>query len=405
MKTAGMIVFSHYPADPRVRREAEALAESGVKVDVICLKARGTLSKERIGGVTVYRLPVRQKRGGKLRYAWEYGAFFALSFAKLALLSLKCRYDIVQIHNMPDFLVFAAEVARWRGARIVLDLHDPMPEVYVAKYALSASHPLVRFLILQERMSVRYADLVLTPNRAFAELFVRRGCPQEKISVVMNSPQESIFASSAAPADRRGAEGKSMWNIMYHGTIVERHGLDIALEALEKVRDAVPDIRFHVYGDGDYVPTFKSLIVQHGLQEEVVYHGQVSLETIASAIRETDLGIIPNKRNPFTEINLPTRILEYLSNGVSVIAPRTRGISDYFDEEAINFFEAGSAASLAATILAIRNDPERARSRLDRGIKVYQRHCWKSEKQNYLRVLDTKLEAGVKDATIGDQDH
>ena len=49
-----MIVYSYYPNDVRVRKEAEALAEKGYSIDIICLKNNGELKEQVINGVYVF---------------------------------------------------------------------------------------------------------------------------------------------------------------------------------------------------------------------------------------------------------------------------------------------------------------------------------------------------------------
>jgi len=63
-----------------------------------------------------------------------------------------------------------------------------------------------------------------------------------------------------------------------------------------------------------------------------------------------------------------------------VIAPRTKGIMDYFDEDSLYFFEAGKADSLAKTILDVYRDSLRRQFIIEKGIKVYNEYRWESEK-------------------------
>lgn len=382
-----MTVFSHYPDDPRVRREAEALASLGMQVDVLCLQKPGMPARDSVNGVGVYRLPVMRKRGNPLRYLWEYAAFISLAFIRLAILNVQKRYDIVHVHNMPDVLVFSAFVPRMGGARIILDLHDPMPEVFMTKYGIGQGHPMIRVLLLCERLSIGFADLVLTPNIAFRNLFITRGCPEDKIHVVMNSPDPVIFQAAEKPLSPIGRNTPGQFVLMYHGTVVERHGLDTALEALANLRLSLKNIVLHVFGDGDFVEAFQEKVKSLGLESMVQYHGQVSLETIAAAIPSIDVGLVPNKRSVFTEINFPTRIFEYLAEGKSVVAPRTQGISDYFGESEIEYFEPGSAKDLAAVIHRIHSDRQRANGVLERGRKVYERWSWPAEKVKFVELV------------------
>ncbi|HOX05456.1 MAG TPA: glycosyltransferase family 4 protein [Planctomycetota bacterium] len=386
MIRACMVVFSHYPADPRVRREAEALADEGTEVDVVCLAGPGAPRRETVRGVRVFRLPVTQRRGGKLRYLWEYASFLLMAFCTVSWLHLVRRYRLVHVHNMPDVLVFTALLPRLTGAKVVLDLHDPMPEVFMTKYGLGANHPVLMLLRLLERCSIAMANLVLTPNISFQNLFVSRGCPERKIAIVMNSPQETVFRPApAGDGARPGGDGRRV--LMYHGTIVERHGLDTALEALDRLREELPGISFQVYGDGDFVEAFQRRVGELRLEGAVAYHGRVSLERIAAAIPAIDVGVIPNKRSVFTDLNLPTRIFEYLAMGKPVVAPRTHGVRDYFDENSLFLFEPGDAGSLAAAIRRALAAPERERAVIERGQAVYRRHRWEVERRHFVNRL------------------
>ncbi|MBD3336680.1 MAG: glycosyltransferase [Candidatus Eisenbacteria bacterium] len=393
-----MVVFSYYPDDPRPRREAEALVDAGDSVDVFCLQDHGQIHRRQIHGVEVHRLPVKRSRGGKLQYLWEYALFLFLSFWVLSWHYLKKRYHIVHVHNMPDALVFSALLPRLAGSKIVLDLHDPMPEVFMTKYGIGRSHPLTKILLWFEMLSIRFAHLVLTPNRAFRELFVARGCPAAKIHVVMNSPDLAVFRPTTQEAEASKESSpfgppsprlpdEDRFVIMYHGTVAERHGLKTALEAVALFQEEIPGLRFEVYGDGDYVASFLRLVSEMGLGETVGYHGHVSLEEIASAIDGIDAGIIPNERSVLTEINLPTRIFEYLCMGKPVIAPKTRGIEDYFDESSMFFFEPGDVESLAAQIRIVWRNNERRLSVLQEGMKVHERHCWAAERARFVELL------------------
>src|SRR3990172_9287617 len=75
MPRVGMAVFSYYPADPRVRREAEVLARAGYEVDVICLGKAGETPFERFGSITAYRVMKGTERKENLII------YFALSCA------------------------------------------------------------------------------------------------------------------------------------------------------------------------------------------------------------------------------------------------------------------------------------------------------------------------------------
>jgi glycosyltransferase involved in cell wall biosynthesis len=382
------VVFSYYPSDPRPRREAEAMVEAGMSVDVFCLRSKGELRTEKVNGVQVYRLPVSRTRKGKCHYIWEYSYFTGLALFTLSLFHILKRYHLIHIHNMPDILIICTLIPRLTGARIILDLHDPMPEVYITKYSIKPSHPVIRALCALERISIHFANLVLTPNIAFRDLFVSRGCPERKIHIVMNSPQESIFNVNC---DERTLMNRNGFVIMYHGTITERNGLETALEAMILLKKEISNLRFEVYGSGDFITQFLERVDQLNLNSIVNFHGYKPLQTIAKAIQSINVGIIPNQMSPFTNLNLPTRIFEYLALNKPVVAPRTKGILDYFDNGSLYFFDPGNADSLVNTILDIYHNPSRCQLVLERGTKIYNMHRWEFEKKYFLSLVKNLL--------------
>jgi hypothetical protein len=115
-----MVVYSNYPKDSRVRREAEGLVKAGMSVDVISLRGDGELPNEQVNNVNTYRLNIKKKRGSKLQYLWQWSFFLIAAFVKLSWLQIVKKYHIVHLHNMPDFLVFSAFLPKLIGAKLIL---------------------------------------------------------------------------------------------------------------------------------------------------------------------------------------------------------------------------------------------------------------------------------------------
>jgi glycosyltransferase involved in cell wall biosynthesis len=390
-KRAAVLLYSYYPSDSRPRREAESLVAAGYEVDLICLQeSESEPKRELINGVNVKRLPLSKRRESKLAYSRQYLSFLMACAALLAFWSLKKRYRIVHVHNMPDFLVFGAVVPKMLGAKVVLDLHDPMPELMMSIYDLPEHHRYVTCLKSLEKWSIAFVDLVLTPNIAFRNLFISRGCPAEKIGIVMNSPQMEIFdPAKYAASGQDVSKGERPFRLMYHGLIAERHGLDTAIEALAQIRSQIPSLEFHIYGGRtSYLEKIEQMVEHLHLRDCVDYCGFKPQSIIAEAIAGADLGVIPNRRCPFTEINMPTRIFEYLAMGKPVIAPNTQGIRDYFDAQSLLLFEPGNSSDLAEKILWVFRNRDQAADLAERGRRVYHEHLWIKEDGRLTRLME-----------------
>ncbi|MEA3146429.1 MAG: hypothetical protein QOI53_1928 [Verrucomicrobiota bacterium] len=393
-KRAVAIVYSNYPADPRPRRAAEALANEEMALEVICLKETDDqAAHETFNGVEITRIPLKRRRGGKFSYILQYGSFILLAGGILAARTFKRRYHLVHVHNMPDILVFSALIPKFFGAKVILDLHDPMPELMMTIFGLAEESYPVRLLKIFEAWSIRFADAVLTTNEAFRKLFLSRGCPANKISVVMNSPDEGIFRyrESVGQADA-SRDNTKPFVIMYHGSLVERHGLDLAVAALKKVREKVPGAELRIYGRSTpFLEDVMGSVQKSDLTEAVRYLGPMKLEQIPGAISECDIGVIPNRRSAFTELNMPTRIFEYLSQAKAVIAPRTAGILDYFGPEELVLFDLGSVDDLAVKMEYAFAHPEVMAKMVERGQKVYRAHAWRGERPHLINLVSRLL--------------
>jgi glycosyltransferase involved in cell wall biosynthesis len=388
------VLFSDYPADPRPRRAAEALAEAGACVEVICLKEKDEETKrETFHGVHITRLPLRRRRGGKLSYMLRYGAFILLAGAILAGRTLKRRYDLVHVHNMPDILVFSALAPKLFGAELILDLHDPMPELMMTIFGLREESFPVWLLKKFEAWSISFADSVLTTNEAFRKLFLSRGCPPQKISVVMNSPDEEIFQYQKSFRQVSTVRDASKpFVMMYHGSLVERHGVDLAVAAVSKIRSKIPGAELRIYGRSTpFLEGVLDSVRKSELSDAVRYLGPMKLEQIPAAIRECDVGVIPNRRSAFTEINMPTRIFEYLSQGKPVIAPQTPGIQDYFSPQELVLFDLGKTEDLAAKMEYVFEHPEEMLRMVELGQKIYQDHQWTGERERFVKLVEGLL--------------
>ena len=385
-KRMAVVSYSNFPGDPRPRRAAETCVQAGMRVEVICLMDEGSAKRDTFKGIEIDRIPIKHSRSSKFGYMFRYGLFILMAAAKLAGRSLTRRYHIVHIHNMPDVLVLTALVPKCLGAKVILDLHDPMPELMMTIFKLQRESYAVRAMALLEKGSIAVADAVLTVNRACEKLFVSRGCPASKVSVVMNSPDERIFKSVPPKIHHRHSDERNApFVIMYHGTLVERNGVDLAVDALVQIRQSVPEAELRIYGPRTpFLDQVMLAVRDKGLEKAVHYLGPRRLEQLVEAIGECDVGVIPNKRSIFTELNTPTRIFEYLALGKPVVAPRAPGISDYFEDNALLFFDLGDADDLAQKLTWVANHPNEVFDITTRGQAVYLANSWSKQQEKLL---------------------
>jgi glycosyltransferase involved in cell wall biosynthesis len=385
MKKICMVAYTNYLSDARPRREAEALTRRGDQVDFIALGEKDRPALEIVQGVRVFRVKqLRYRGGGGLSYGLAYLRFLLTATLKLLSLFRKERYDFVYVHTMPDLIVLVGLIPRLFGARIILDIHDMMPELYESKFGITEKHPLIRLLAFQEQLSIRLADKVICVHDPHRDVLVRRGAPIGKITVIPNVPDALVFRKDGPPAESAGA-----FRIVYHGTIARRLGLDLAVRAFAKVADACPGAVFEIFGDGDAGQDLEDQIAASGIKDRVHFSRKMfRVESVAQMIQGASVGLVPNRRDVATDYMLPVKLLEYVHLGIPVIAPRLLAIQYYFSEHQVAFYEPGDVDGLAACIQRLYANPaERAELALN-SAEFAKRLSWDALQLELFKVID-----------------
>jgi glycosyltransferase involved in cell wall biosynthesis len=365
---------------------ATALAERGDIVDVIALRRDDLLPKyEVINGVHVYRIQSRELNEKRVfAYLSRILRFLLRSTFFLKAKNQQHRYDAVHIHNVPDFLVFAAIFPKWKRVTVVLDIHDLLPEFYASKFKASHSSLLFKLMLIIERCSAKFADHVIVANDIWRDRLVARSSRTEKCSVVRNRPDLSIFVRQSKPRPR---DGKFL--LTYPGSLNWHQGLDIAIRAFAHVAPEMPDAEFHIYGEGSAKSSLQVLAAELCLQGRVIFHPFLPSHEVAKVMAATDLAIEPKRTgSAFSNDALSTKILEFMTLGVPVIACRTRIHAYYYDNSIIQYYENDDEVELAKQILFLRNNSIRCNSMIENAKKYADENTWDIRKMEYLDLLD-----------------
>lgn len=391
-----MIAYTNYRTDPRVIREAEAAVSAGFEVDFLALRRNGEPDVEMIRGVRVIRLKqYRYRGGGFLRYVMSYLNFFVRCFFKSALLFRKKCYDVIHVNNMPDFLVFATLIPKLLGAKIVLDIHDPMPNTFASKFRGGEHGFFFKLLLWQERLSAWYADRVLTVHDPVKDLIlVKHGLAPESIRVIANFADDGVF--SVLPDFK--ADGRL--RLVFHGTILERYGLRTLVQALAKVKNR-DRITVRIIGEGDFSGTLKELIAAEGLASWVHFDNRVyPMHEIPRVIAGANLGLVPLEISSITNYALPLKLLEYISMGLPVVTVRNAAISYYFGDDDCLYYQADDAESLRAVLDRVAEDPAMLLQYHRKAVVLREKFSWSGEKAKYVSLL-RELSTGCQTSARG----
>ena len=380
-----MLTYSYYLGDTRVTRYAEALAERGDHVDVVAL--RGPLElrlRETFGNIDLFRIQRREiKEKSKLSYLLPLLRFLAASSWRIARKHARQPYDLVHIHNVPDFLVFAAWWPKLNGTKVILDIHDIVPEFFGSKFAVPNKSLTIRLLKVMERASASFADHVILPNHLWLEKYTSRSAPPEKCSVMINHAERQIFS----PRLRTRNDGKIV--ILFPGGLQWHQGLDIAIRAFKRISVELPHAEFHIYGEGSMKDNLVALSNELGLDGKVRFFDLVPVRQIAEVMANADLGVVPKRADSFGNEAYSTKIMEFMSLGVPVVVSNTKIDRYYFDDSVVRFFESGNPDALAEAMLDVLRDGESRRQMVARASDYAVRNSWEPRKADYLKLVDS----------------
>jgi glycosyltransferase involved in cell wall biosynthesis len=319
--------------------------------------------------------------------------FLSQSTSALTRLHERNRYDVVHIHNMPDFLVFAAWYPKLTGARLILDIHDVVPELFANKFSSRFKAFYVMGLEMVEKWSARFVDHVIVSNHLWLDKLTARSVRPNLCSVVVNLPDPEVFARQK----RTRYDGRFL--VLFPGSLQWHQGLDIGIKAFNEFKKKVPAAEFHIYGsvNDKLTPALKALVREFGLEDSVLFHGLAPLEKIVEIISNADLGVVPKRADSFGNEAYSTKIMEFMSQGVPVVVSKTKVDTYYFDDATVRFFPSGDSAAMAEAMYEVASNPTLRESLSRNGLAYVERHGWARTRQEYFDLIDRLSSERIND--------
>ncbi|WP_446744387.1 glycosyltransferase family 4 protein [Silvibacterium acidisoli] len=368
----------------RILRYAKSLRERGDTVDVIALRRSGAPAFEVIDGVNVYRVQGRERNErGALKYAARIMRFMAVSFFALTARYFDKAYDVIHVHSVPDVLVFAAIVPKIFGARVILDIHDILPEFFASKFGVPKQSLKYRAMLLAERASAWFSDHVIIANDLWQPRLVNRSVEKDQCTTIINYPDDELFFPRDVVTD------PNKFRITYPGTLNAHQGVDVAVHAMALLKAEMPELEFHIYGEGPSKPSLMVLSESLGLGGVVIFHDFLPCDQIADIMALSDVAVVPKKASSdFGNEAMSTKIMEFMAIGVPVIASRTRVDTFYHDASRVRFFTSEDPRDLAVAIRQLRHDPELRKLLAQNALAYMRSNGWAQKQKIYLQLID-----------------
>ncbi len=343
-----VVAYSEYEYDIRIRNEAEALAEAGHRVHVVSVMPKTGAADYQFDGITLHRVPLHIRRGGRLRYVYQYTLFFLMSTVVLVRLHRKSPFGFVHVHTLPDFQVFCAVPLKITGTKVILDMHEPMPEILAARFGLGEQSALFRITRFLELLSCRFADQLIAASEGIRDAVVSKGVPLERFLVVYNSGDRAAAGMPPEPLRQRLRIPQQRL-LVHAGSVNPERDLETLLRALSAPQ--LSDFHLVVAGEGEpaYIQSLSKLAAQLGISNRVHFTGNLSVGDARSLMSMSEVGIVTLQRNALTDLAWPMRIVEYANMEKQLVVPELRFIREVLGPHAY-YYRPQNPASLAATI-------------------------------------------------------
>jgi len=388
-----MIGYTFYELDARVKRAADALVESGHHVDLFVADHAG-LRASNNALLTIHRLRMRKQRSAVLRYAYEYGFFCAWAFILVSFCHARRRYDVVYVHNMPNFLVFAGCLPKIGGAKIVLDVHDPAPELMSSIRGRDLPGWMHALVTAEERVSMSFSDALITVNESMRRrISAMSGRP---VTVVMNLPDPAVFGAGEEPRHREDTDF-----LVYSGAISHRNGPDLIVEALSLLGDEFPALRLRIIGNGPALESLVRMAGDLGVADRVDFVDWVPNHEVPGLVSGAAAGVSAHREDTFGSLVFSMKVAEYAALGLPVVCSGITTMRHYFDDDELMFFEPENARDLARAIRELLTDPAAAEERAARSRLKLRKLDWPAQKETLVATVEA-LAGGKRPRSRGE---
>ena len=356
---------SVHPADDNriAHKECRALAEHGH--EVILIASRGETPQ--VPGVEVRRVPTPRSRLQRI----------LRTVPGVLREALRADADLYHFHD-PELLPVGL-ILKARGKRVVYDAHEDVPKQVRAKPYLAPSvrrvlPPLVNLI---EQGIARTLDGVVTATERVADKFGR-----PRAQAVHNFPRLGEFPSNPPPYRDRQAD------MAYVGALDLTRGLDEMVAVARIVAQARPDSRLVLAGRA-------STGVGAALSQEasVDYRGFQTRAQVSDLLQSVQIGLCILHPTPAYVEAIPTKVFEYMAAGNVTVCSDFPYWRELFEDAAV-YVDPGRPDAIAATVLDLLDDPDKAAAIADAAQTRARTHYnWDAEATKLVRFYDDRLAA------------
>jgi glycosyltransferase involved in cell wall biosynthesis len=272
-----------------------------------------------------------------------------------------------------------------------------MPELFQSKYKINQTNALIHLLFLEELISIRYANLIITANHLFKNIVTQRSCNMKKIIVILNSPADYFNNNNILNNNISNNKKNKDFTLLYIGTLAERYGIETILKVVSEIKkeQSIPNIKImiipKIQNEGNYVKKILSEVHLLGLEDCFKIMEPVPHHLMPSIIKQADLSFYTPTPDTHMDIALSLKIPEVISIGIPLVTTRLSVLLRYFSEDSLFMFEAGDVGACKRKIIEIYQSPDMAAKYVKRAQQLLDKISWQKQSINYLSEINNLL--------------
>mgnify|MGYP001239204500 FL=1 len=381
----------YYPGDPRLDTQVDAVLKAGYAPDVIVMRGQGERLTEVLDGVRVIRVPsLTRQRAGKIRYVVEYFSFFAPVFLLLAVLQIVRGYRLIFITNLPDTLVFTGLIPKLLGAKIMFDVRECRPEMFMDRFGGKRDGRAVRLMTRIEQAALNFVHATLTCTEHMRQALISRGADPRKISLMLNTGRP-IPVDQADAAPKGSAPRSGGFKIVTHGTVIKRYGHDVLIDALALVAADLPDVHLEIIGKGQAIPDLQAQVKRLGIADRVTFAGFLPDDEMIRRIKAADLCAVTLVQNPEADLVHTHKMFEYMQLAKPIVISATSAVVEFFAPDVMRMFAPGDARALADAIRELARDSEQRRTLGVNALRTYEQYSIPKQQAIFIGLVETLI--------------
>lgn len=270
--------------------------------------------REDLDGVRVNRVPLYPSHDGSaLKRIFNYISFF-FSATLFGIFFAK-KTDIIYVYHPPLTVGLAgALIGLFRKTPFVCDIQDLWPDTLRATGMISNPSALKLVGRVCNWVYGRAAHIVvLSPG--FKDILIRRGIPQDKLTVIYNWCDEPALGTFLEPGVDLLPKG---FNVVFAGNMGHAQALSTVLDAAEIVGKIEPKLNFVLVGSGIQCGALKQEAEGRNLQN-VYFVPHMPMSEVGVILNAADALLVHLRKDQLFEITIPSKTQAYMAIGKPII--------------------------------------------------------------------------------------